>query len=79
MVRPQAALVRLRGVSGVSDGGGVDEGARARVVGGEGDVVRRVPVFGGDFEGEWVGEERVDGGEDGAAVGDGKGAVLWGG
>jgi hypothetical protein len=48
------------------------------VVGGERDVVCWVPVFGADFEGEGEGEEVVDGGDYGAAIGDGEGAVLYG-
>ena len=49
------------------------------MVGGEGDVGGGVPVFCGDFEGEGgggEGEEGVDEGGYGAAVGDGEGAVL---
>lgn len=35
-----------------------------------------MPVAGGDFEGKGEGEEGVDEGGDGAAAGDGEGAVL---
>ena len=35
-----------------------------------------MPVFGRDLQGEGEGEQFVDCGEDGAAVGDGEGAVL---
>lgn len=78
MVGPESALVRLGGVRGVGDGreGGV--GLGAGVVGGEGDVIPGVPVFGGDLEGEGVGEEGVDGRDDVAALGDCQGAVLVG-
>lgn len=48
------------------------------MVGREGDVVCGVPVFGADFEREGEGEEVVDCGDYGAAVGDGEGAVLCG-
>lgn len=43
----------------------------------EGDVVPRMPVFGADFEREGERQEGVDGGEDGAGVGDCEGAVLF--
>lgn len=70
VVRPEAALVGLCGILGVGDCREVGEGLLIGVVRGEGDVALRVPVFGGDFEGEGVGEECVDGGENGAAIGD---------
>jgi len=78
VVGPEPALVPLGGVRGVGDRreGGV--GLGARVAGGEGDVVSWVPVFGGDLEGEGIGEEGVDGGDDVAALGDCQGAVLVG-
>lgn len=80
MVRPEARRVRLGRVERVGDDARVDEGALARVVGGEGDVGGRVPVFGADAEDEGgEGEEGVDEGDDGAAVGDGESAVLRGG
>jgi hypothetical protein len=47
------------------------------VVGREGDVVLRVPVFGADFQGEGQGEEVVDCGDYSAAGGDCEGAILW--
>jgi hypothetical protein len=48
------------------------------VVGGERDVVCWVPVFGADFDREGEGEEVVNCGDYGAAIGDGEGAVLYG-
>lgn len=76
---PEAGGVGLGWVEGVDYGGGVDEGTFFGVVGGEGDVVGGVPVLGGDAEGEGRGgEEVVDEGDDGAALGDGEGAVLEG-
>lgn len=60
----------------MDDAGRGREGLAAGVVGGEGDVVGGVPVSRGDFESEREGEERVDGGGDGAALGDGEGAIL---
>lgn len=46
------------------------------VVGGEGDVVARVAVFGCDFESEGKAEEGVDGWDDVATPGYGQGAIL---
>lgn len=46
------------------------------MVGREGDVVLRMEIPSGDFEGEGEEEEGVEDGEDGAAVGNGEGAVL---
>jgi hypothetical protein len=48
------------------------------VVGGERDVVCWVPVFGTDFDREGEGEEVVNCGDYGAAIGDGERAVLYG-
>ncbi len=42
----------------------------------EGDVVDRVPVFGGQLQDEREEQQRVDDGDDGAAVGDREGAIL---
>lgn len=47
------------------------------MVGREGDVVLRMEIPSGDFEGEGEEEESVEDGEDGAAVGNGEGAVGW--
>jgi hypothetical protein len=52
VIRPEARFVRLRWVVRVDDGAEVDEGLLAWVVRSEGDVVRRVPVFGADPEDE---------------------------
>lgn len=52
--RPETAGVGFGGIGWVGDGGCVQErAARGRgVVGGERDVVRGVPVLGGDLEGQ---------------------------
>ena len=75
---PQARLVRLGGIVGVFDDGAGFERfvVRRRMVRREGDVVRRMPVFGGDFYCEWKFKQVVDGGEYIAAFRDGKGTVL---
>jgi hypothetical protein len=78
MHRPEPRLVALARVRGIRDRCEGREGrGRVGVVGREGDVVCRVPVLGADFEGEGEGQEVVDCGDYGAAVGNGEGAVLW--
>lgn len=42
----------------------------------EGDMIRRVPIFGGDFESEGEAEETVDDGYYGPAIGNGERSVL---
>lgn len=74
--RPELRRVLLRGVGWVGDRCGGCVGRGAGVVRGEGDVVYWVPVLGGNLESEGEGEERVDCGDYGAAVGDGEGPVL---
>lgn len=71
---PQRRLVAWLG--GVRDGGCGRVGLGARMVGGKGDVCWRMPVACGKLDGEGEGEEGVDGGCDGAGVGDGERAVL---
>lgn len=73
---PEARFISTSGVGGVGDGGEVFVGFLVGVVGGEGDVVCGVPVFGGDFEGEGEVEELVDYGNYFAAIGDGERTVL---
>jgi len=73
---PQASFVRLGGIGGVDDGGEIHVGFFVGVVGGEGDMVCGVPVFCSDFEGEWEGEEFIDGEYDIASTKDREGTVL---
>lgn len=59
---------------GDADRRGVGRVIGRGVVGGEGDVGRRVPVLRADRQGEGKGEKSIDGGRDGAAGGNGEGA-----
>lgn len=75
---PEARFVALFGVRGIGHAGEGCEGrGGGRVVGCEGNVILRVPVFGADFEVEGEGEEAINDGDYGAAGGDGEGAVLY--
>lgn len=71
MVRPQSALILLQGVLGISDDGEIRKRLFPRMAARETDVARRVPVLCGDLEDERVGEEGVEGGDDGVCGGDG--------
>jgi len=74
---PEPRLVRLVGVVGVDDGGEVDKGPLALVIGRERDVVGRVPVLGGDADDErWEGEQVVDRGDRVSAFADGQRPIL---
>lgn len=74
MVRPQSALILLQRVLGVSDDSEIRKGLFPRMAARETDVARWMPVLGGDLEDEGVGEEGVEGGDDGVCGGDGEGA-----
>lgn len=76
MYWPKTSFVGLRGIGGVDNGSEIHVGFFVGVIGGEGDVVCGVPVFGSDFEGEGEGEELVDDGYDVASTGHCKGTVL---
>lgn len=75
---PELRLVRLRGVRGVHDRGGGDEGGGAGVVGREGDVVGRVVVFSGDLEDEGELQEVVEDGDNVASSWDSERSILYG-
>lgn len=70
MVWPERGLEALGRVLGVRDGGAARVGRRVKVLRGEGDVVRGVPVCGADFEGEGLEEEGVYNGYYCCALGD---------
>lgn len=78
VVRPEPRDVGARGIRWVGDLEGRGKRGTARVVGGERDVGRGVPVLGCELEREREGEEGVYYGEDVTAVGYGEGAVLCG-
>ena len=75
---PDGDILGFGRVLRVGDGYGGLKGFNVwRSVGGvEGDMVGRVPVFGGNLEGEREGEEGIDGWGDVSASGDGEGSGL---